>query len=146
MRADSPDEALYDMAANPRACRRRVIPPIGDDSRDWGEQFFADCVDSPHTLRDCLLVLDEITLWSRYRATTTLEKLILQGRRFGLRMAVACQRIALTPDVMLAEMTELVLFRMTRPRDLETVEIWTDRETANACSRLDKGSALVISL
>lgn len=41
----------------------------------------------------------------------------------------ACQKIALVPNEMLSEMTELVAFRMRRPADLKTLDEWAGYAT-----------------
>lgn len=125
-------------------CRRRVVPPMGVGSHEYAEALFSELVE--REVGDLLLVLDELTLWSKPRASVTLTKLVLQGRRLGIRIAAAIQRIALTPDVMQSELTELVLFNIARPRDLETVADWTDGETAETCSKLRQGQCLALML
>lgn len=142
---DSIDEALADLAYY-TACRRRVRPPVGDDSRAYAEDAFEAMISGNFPLRDCLLVLDEMTLWTRPQASPTLEKLVLQGRRFGIRLAIACQRIALLPGVMLSEATELLVFRTTRPRDLFVLEEWGGRDLAIKAPNLQKGEACLIIL
>jgi hypothetical protein len=142
----SVEDALDDMAYWKTACRRRVVTPIGEDSHDFAERVFADIVDGPVPLRNSLLVLDEITLHSEFRAKQSLKTLILQGRRLGIKMLVACQRLALIPDVMLSEATELVCFRFSRPRDLFVLETWSDRETAETCRQLTVGRCIVVEL
>jgi hypothetical protein len=125
--------ALSDLEWWKTSCRRRVRPPIGaamageGGSREWAELAFADLIEgregSP-ALRRCLLVLDEITLWTGPREGQALQTLVLQGRRLKLRMAIACQRIALVPGVLLSECTDLIIFKTTRPRDLEVLDEW----------------------
>lgn len=129
------DSALYDLMTFD-VCRRRLEPPIGDGSRDYAEDFFSSCVED---LEDCLLVLDEITLWSGPVASKALETLVLQGRRLGIRIIVACQRISLVPGVILAEATDIVLFHMSRPRDLKVAAEWSDKETASRLRALEIG-------
>lgn len=142
---DSVDEALADLSYY-TACRRRVRPPVGEDSRQYAEDAFAAMIDGDHPLRDCLLVLDEMTLWTRPTASSALEKLVLQGRRFGIRMAIACQRISLLPGICLSEATELVVFRTTRPRDLDVLADWGGKELAEKAINLQKGEACGIIL
>lgn len=136
-------DAMDAMAANPLACRRRVVPPIDEGSKEYAEWFFEVAIDE---LRNCLIVMDEMTLWSNSVASTPLTTLVLQGRRLGLRMAIACQRIALVPGVILSEMTELVVFNTQRPRDLDTLEMWTDKTTPEIARNLEVGQCLLISL
>lgn len=146
IRSPTIDDALDDMAYWPSACRRRIVPPIGDDSQEYAEDVFAKIIEGETPLRNCLLVLDEITLWSRFQAGQRLKTLILQGRRLGIKMLVACQRLALVPDVMLSEATELVAFQFSRPRDLEVLEKWSDRHTAELCRNLGTGQCVVVEL
>lgn len=143
--------ALSDMSDG-RPCHRRVVPPLvieSDDgepiragSREYALEFWKQAV---HSLRDCLVVLDEMSLWSGSRADSLLLALIMQGRRLGLRLAVACQRIQLVPGDMLSETTEMVLFRVRRPRDLDVLEEWTDESTRNTVRELKVGECLVVT-
>lgn len=163
---ESCEEALEEMASA-SAIRRRVVPPISKDSREWAREFFNRCVGGRVNefsggaagwdreewdgierdgLTDCLLGLDEMTLWSNSDEQTELRTLILQGRRLGIRIVAACQRIALVPGVMLSECTQLVLFRTTRPRDLQVIAEWTDRKTAEIASKLQVGECIVVNL
>lgn len=136
------DRALDDMYDNPVACRRRVRPPIGADSYEYAEYIFNEIINAP--IRNMLLVLDEITLWSKPRASKALTTLVLQGRRLGIRMFVGCQRISLVPDVILSEVTEMMIFNMKRPRDKDVLAEWTDRETAEIAPNLRKGECICI--
>lgn len=136
------DDALSDLAEG-GPCRRRLVPPLGA-TRDYAEQLFQKLI--RQRVGDLLLVLDELTLASNSRESEALQTLILQGRRLGIRLAAGIQRIALTPDVMKSEVTELVIFRTTRPRDLETVADWTDRETAELSRKLQVGQCVVEAL
>jgi len=138
-------EALADLSYYP-TCRVRVTPPVGDDSREYAEVAFGAMIDGEHPLRDALLVLDEITLWTRPIPTSTFEKLILQGRRFGIRLAVACQRISLMPGIVLSEATEMLLFRVTRPRDLDVLQEWAGKAIVVKVQSLQVGEALTILL
>jgi hypothetical protein len=132
------DRAFEDLRH--RAARRSICPPINRTSRDWATDFFERCIDE---LRDCLLVLDEITLWSQvYTAGSPLEVIVLQGRRLGIRLIVISQKIALVPDVMKTEATDLVLFRTTRPTDLETAAKWTSPQVARRLRDLGMGECI----
>lgn len=134
------EDALDDLEDG-TPCRRRVIPPINTGTRRYAEEFFQAALER---LRNCLVLLDEATLWSAPQASETLQALILQGRRMGLRMAVGCQRIALVPGIMLSECTQMALFRMRRPRDIETVAEWTDHTVASDCRTLNVGQCQYI--
>lgn len=145
--------ALEDLEWWERACRRRVKPPIGTDSRSWASKAFAAMVeaadtdaDAPPPLRNSLLLLDEITLWSAERHGPALQTLCLQGRRLGLRMAVAAQQISRVPGILLSECTALVIFQMVRPRDLEVLKEWLGPEAARLAPQLGVGECLFAEL
>ena len=141
------EEALADMGHWTTACRRRVCPPINDDTHEFADEAFSQIIGESETpLRNALLVLDEITLWSEYRAKRALKTLIFQGRRLGIRMLVASQRLALVPDAMLSEATHMVLFKFVRPRDLDVLANWTDEETAAICSNLSPHQCVYVEL
>jgi hypothetical protein len=144
--ADSVDEALIDMEYWPGACRRRIVPPIGDDSMVYAEDVFSRIIEGGHPLRNALLCLDEISLWSQFQPTKRLKTLIQQGRRLGIKMLVASQRLADVPQTILSEATEIVAFRFTRPRDLEVLEKWSDSETRKACQSLPAYHCVLLSL
>ena len=144
-------EALDDLHYYERFCRRRVKPPIGADSRDYAEEAFAAIIEGEEPLRRALLVMDEITLWSNARETEALRKLVLQGRRLQIRMLVACQRISLVPGVLLSETTDMLVFRTSRPRDLDVLAEWgSAHDDEGALERLaptlEVGECLSLSL
>ena len=144
-------DALRDMAEGGPG-RRRVVPPlvVEDEngeivkagSREYAHRFFKLAIAS---LRNCLVVLDEMSLWSGNREDAILQAVILQGRRLGLRLAVACQRIQLIPGVMLSEATEMVLFKMRRPRDLEVVKEWAGEDVAAQLPKLKQGECIILN-
>lgn len=140
------DEALWDMSYWPEACRRRIIPPIGDDSMDFAEDVFAKIIEGEYRLRNSVLALDEISLWSRFSASKRLTTLIRQGRRLGIKMLAASQRLADVPATLLSEVTEIVAFRFARPRDLEVLKNWSDEETVALCEGLSVGKCLLLQL
>lgn len=146
LESENISDALNDMAHWETACRRRIVPSIGDDSQEFADSVFRQIIEGDPPLRDSLLLLDEITLWSEYRARKALKTLIFQGRRLGIRMLVASQRLALVPDAMLSEATHMVLFKFVRPRDLDVLENWTDRETAEICRNLEPHKCLLVEL
>lgn len=134
-------DALEEMElAGEGVCRRRVVPPIDDDSYEFAERFFAEAVVK---LRNCLLILDEMTMWCSPRESRNLRKLILQGRRMGLRMGVAAQRVSLLPGIVLSEATEMMLFRLRRPRDLDVVQEWSTPVVAQAVASLRQGECVL---
>jgi hypothetical protein len=120
----SSENAAIDLIQYATACRRRLVPPIRG-SRTWSEKLF-DRLGDRGAPADYLLVLDEITLWSQKKETEPLERLVLQGRRLGIRLLVACQKVALVPDVLLSEATQLVVFHVSRPRDIDVLNEWDD--------------------
>ena len=145
------DEALYDLNYWPEACRRRIIPPIGDDSLDFAEDVFARLIEgTPETgnqgTRNVLIGLDEIGLWSKFQPSKRFITLIRQGRRLGIKMLIASQRLAEVPAALLSEATEIVAFKFTRPRDLEVLEFWSDSQTAGLCRNLSVGECILLSL
>lgn len=143
--ASGPETALRDLSFG-TPCRRRIVPPIGNSSRLFADWLFNEMIEGEFPLRNCTLVLDEMTLWSKMVASPALEALILQGRRFGLKLVMGCQRISLVPGVCLSEATEMILFRMTRPRDLDVVAEWADDETATIVKKLRPRLCVVVSL
>jgi hypothetical protein len=142
--SNSPEEAVEDMEEYRTACRRRLEPPIGDDSREYADDLFQLLVESE--LRDYLLVLDEVTLWTSRNQTRALQTLVLQGRRLGVRILCACQQLSLVPGIFLSECTELVVFRTNRPRDLEVLEDWGGKRLAELARNLAPRQAILLSL
>jgi hypothetical protein len=141
MRRGSLQDAIGDMAERgDKPCRRRVVPPIGDDSYGFAAEFFALAIQH---LRDCLIVMDEMTMWSSAQESRDLRKLVLQGRRMRIRMAVAAQRVSLLPGIILSESTEMMIFRLRRPRDLHVVEEWSNPEVAASVRRLEQGQCML---
>jgi hypothetical protein len=118
-------DALADLDES-SACRRRLVPSTLE-SQAFGEHLWRVVFDDDEGARDCLLVLDEISLLSPQRASDALRRVVNQGRRYGLRIATACQRVQLVPDVMRHEATELVLFHTANPTDLEVLDEWVPR-------------------
>jgi hypothetical protein len=128
------DDAIEDLLEYPTACRRRVVPEVsiewdenGDprptlETRRYFERLVGKLVS--RKVRNLLLVLDELTLWTTPRGSELLELLIFQGRRFNIRVATAIQRMALTPGAMQAE--------------------WSSVETAERASKLQVGQCLVV--
>ncbi len=147
-RAPDIETALQDLdfGVGNEPCRRRLCPPIGDDSQSYADALFTAAIDGDPPLRECLLALDEMTLWSESRETVALRTLVLQGRRLGIRMLVACQRISLVPGVLLSECTELVIYRTTRPRDLDVLREWAGRDVSEMASKLTVGECMVLAL
>lgn len=137
------ERALEDLAEG-KPCRRRIVPPFGGDTKAWARSFFAAC---RAELRDCLLVLDEISLYSETKAPDDLEALLLQGRRIGVRTLLASQRLVTVPVEARSACTELVLFQQTGPLDLDQVERWTaTKDAAEAAPKLGPWECLVVTL
>lgn len=88
-------DALFDMAPG-TPLRRRVVPPLVTESvdgdsvkagaREYAATFFKAVLAGG--LRDCLIVLDEMSLWSDSRAALDLQTLVLQGRRLDRKSVV----------------------------------------------------------
>lgn len=138
-------EALADLAATDGPCRRRVVPPIGNTAncRDFAVPFFMACIEE---LRNCLLVIDELSLYCpsenlRAAEMKSLETLVLQGRRYGIRMVVACQRLNRIPGEFHSEATEIVVYQTTRPRDLRVLEDWGLDDAATVAPNWKLGNA-----
>ena len=147
------DAALEDMAFWETACRRRVKSPTGKGSRAWSQRFFELCLPpSEHPLRNALLCLDEVTLHTGPIASEELQELVLQGRRYRVRMIAGCQRLGLIPGIFLSEATEMVIFQIVRPRDLDVIEDWGARhgqvkgELREAVACLGQGQCIVLAL
>ena len=142
--AQSPsvEAAIADLEANRVAGRRRVVPPITDASVEYAEAFFRMAIER---LRNCTIVLDEVTLWTGIQSGRALLTLINQGRRLGIRIVVACQRISLVPGDLLSAVTEMVIFHPPRrPRDRYVLKEWTDEETVEAARTLGVGRCIVV--
>jgi len=141
--ATSLEAALEDLAYW-EACRRRVLAPrLG--TREWFEYALRRILE--HPLRDCLVVLDEVTKFIRTQSQSdALEEFVLQGRQLGLRAIVGCQVIQMIPRLMLSEGTTLISFRVTRPRDKDVLAEWGGPEAAELAPQLTRGRALEIML
>lgn len=137
------EDALDDMWANPIACRRRVRPPFGARTRDWANEVFGELLSS---LRNSLILLDEIAKWSKPKQSEELEDLILQGRHYGLRMMIGSQILKLVPYDLQSEATDLVIFKTSRSADLDALAEMTDRNIAEKAKRLTRGQCLHVEL
>jgi DNA helicase HerA-like ATPase len=124
--------------------RFRLDGTAAEDSVEWANELFDELIENN---RNFLLVLDEITLWSHQRESAVFRKIINQGRRWGIRTLVACQRIGGIPGTVLSQCTDLVLFRTSpRPTDIDTVRDWTDDATAEEVKSLKRGECLYFRL
>lgn len=137
------DEALEDMWNNPRHCRRRVRPPPGAKTREWADEAFASILSD---LRNSILLLDEMPKWSKAKTSDALEDLILNARAPGIRMAVGCQILKLVPYDFQSEATDLVIFKTTRPKDLEILTDWTEPSIAKKAKSLPQGKCIHVVL
>lgn len=135
--APSIHDALSDLEENEVAWRR-LKPPL-DSTRDYGNYLFQEVV---KRLRNTLLVVDEISLYTTQRASRSLETILFQGRRFGVRTIFACQRINRIPGDILSVGTEFFVFNTVRPRDLDVLEEWSGKEIADEAPYLDVGECL----
>lgn len=138
-------DALDDLEDTDGPCRKRVVPPIGagSNSIDFGEEFFPACVDR---LRDCLLVIEELTNYcsSTVIRGTALETLILQGRHFGIRLLVTCQRLNRVPGEFRSEATEIVVYNTKRPTDRRILEEWGYEDAWDSAPSLGVGECVVL--
>jgi hypothetical protein len=141
---ETPEDAVDELNEYPTACRRRLEPPIGDDSQEYAHDVFGLLIDEH--VKNYLLVLDEVTLWTERVATKRLKTLCLQGRRLGVRLLVACQQLSLVPGIFLSEATDIVVFSTHRPRDLEVLEEWGGPELAEGANRLPEHEAIRLKL
>lgn len=140
-KSPSLESALLDLLrAKEAPCMRRVVPPIGEDSFAYAEKFFSLAIAN---LRDCLVVMDEMTMWSGMHESANFRKLVLQGRRLRLRMLLATQRLSLLPGVALSEATEMCFFRLRRPRDLFVVREWSNAQVSAQVATLSQGECVV---
>lgn len=137
------DAALSDLAQG-EPCRRRIFPDVGaEDLHAWADEFFIRCYDQ---LRDTLVVGNEITLLSKPTASPMFTVFITQGRRRGLRFACDAQRIHQVPYVVQSECTELLIFKVTRPRDIGAIEDWASPEIAQKAPTLAVGQCMLVDL
>lgn len=140
-RSPTLESGLIDMVTSKNGpCVRRVVPPINEDSYAYAENFFQYAISN---LRDCLIVMDEMTMWSGAHETENFRKLVLQGRRLRLRMLLATQRLSLLPGVALSESTEMCFFRLRRPRDLFVVKEWANAQVSAQVSQLNQGECML---
>jgi hypothetical protein len=121
----NPADALIELAKDEGPCWRRVIPPHEVSTYEWGEKFFAALVASG--AKDLLLVVPELSAYTRTKGGiegTALEKIILRGRHYRIRLAVDIQRLNRAPGELHSELTQAVVFHTRRPRDLDVLESW----------------------
>jgi hypothetical protein len=137
------DDAVADLASG-EPCRRRVVCPWQEDTREFGERFFRAIVED---VRDCLIVVDELTMFTDTTPTTmdrSFRKILFEGRKPGLRLVLASQRVVHFGEI-LSEVTELCLFKLVRPRDLETVAEWTDEIASQKVAELEPRHCLLLT-
>lgn len=139
------ETALSDLEGTDGPCRRRIVPPFvdGKNAVSFGEQFFPACVDR---LRNCLLVVEELTAYCSTTVIkgTALETLILQGRHFGIRMLVTCQRLNRIPGEFHSEATEIVVYNTRRPRDRKILEEWGYENAWDDAPDLGVGECVIL--
>lgn len=118
---------------------RRVIPPHDVSTYDWGDKFFSALVKS--RVGDLLLVIPELSAYTRTKGGiegTALEKIILRGRHYRIRMAVDIQRLNRAPGELHSELTQAVVFHTRRPRDLDVLETWGVEDAHEVLPNLPK--------
>jgi len=145
-RYDSFWEAFRLMGRGEPARRVRYVPDISIDTQEWADAFFRRIRDPKLNFRNLLLLLDEISLWSEPHEGKNLKALIMQGRRFGIRICAASQKIAMVPQSVQSEVSHGVFFKMNRPADLETMRKWAGDEAAEAVQHLTPGRCLLLDL
>jgi hypothetical protein len=118
-------DALDDLAEDTFPCWRRVIPPHDVSTFEWGERFLSELLKSGAS--DLLLVIPEISAYTRTKGGiegAALEKIILRGRHYRIRLAVDVQRLNRAPGELHSELTQAVIYHTRRPRDLDVLESW----------------------
>jgi hypothetical protein len=132
-------EAIDDLAADESPCWRRVIPPHDSSTYEWGDKFFDALLKS--RARCFLLVVPELSAYTRTKGGiegTPLEKIILRGRHYEIRMAVDIQRLNRAPGELHSELTQAVVFHTRRPRDLDVLEAWGVKDAYTVLPELPK--------
>lgn len=141
-RSPSIEHAVYDLARF-GPCWRRVSPPRGG-TRAYGDHFLRQVLEY---VRDCVIVIDEVTKFFDADGTDDLEELVFQGRKYGLRFASTTQRVNELPRQIRAEATRLVLYHTTWPYDLQEIGRWTGSEQVKAeAPTLQRGECFLITL
>ena len=137
------DTALDDMQRFTRSCRRRVQPPFDADTYGYGAMAMQAILES---LRNAVLALDELLMWVRPQTLDAFRKVIVQGRRLGIRTHYAAQLISLIPTEVKSQTTDLVIFHLSRPSDLEYLAKWTSKRIATTAKELEIGQCLHVRL
>jgi hypothetical protein len=128
--------------------RVSVRPDNIESTHQFGSEVFQAAIDD---LRNCLVVMDEVTLWTTpYTGARNTDdpftKLVLQGRRLGLRIIAGVQRFTLFPQLLQAEISHLVVFRTSAKPDIDRIADWTSDEIAQDARKLDVGECIVVAL
>jgi DNA helicase HerA-like ATPase len=113
------------------------------DTRAFGETFLRACVER---LRNAFLAIDEISLYSTGLSDrgSALETVTLQGRHYGIRSGMACQRLNRIPMDLRSQATEIVVFRTAAAPDLDVLKFWGGKELAEVAPTLERGECCVI--
>lgn len=138
--------AIEEMAADTGPCWRRVIPPHDVSTYQWGERFFSDLLRSGAC--EIVLVIPELSAYTRTKGGiegTSLERLLLRGRHYKIRMAVDVQRLNRVPGEFHSELTQAVIFHTRRPRDLDVLESWGVDSAHDVLPRLRKYECYVLN-
>jgi hypothetical protein len=125
--------------------RRRISVSWKSDTRSYAAEFFAKVVER---VRDCVISLDELQLWTDTHPATmdpNFKRILFQGRKAGLRLLMASQQIQHF-GVILSEVTNLAIFNMQKPEDLERIRKWTDETCADNVAMLDRGQCALVTL
>lgn len=140
---DSIETALEDLQRFEVACRRRVQPEFSSDTHAYAEHAFKLIIEC---LRNCLVVLEELSLWTEPKITRRLRKLIIQGRQIGVRLLLVAQQVSLIPYELQSQMTHIVVFHLHRPADLDALERWVGKRIRKIVNRLDRFECVVVKL
>jgi len=137
-------ELLNEDNSNPdRPCRIALRPSVNDDTLEFAEELFSELL---QYARNFLLLADETTLWFNPQGSPRLKKVVLQGRRLGIRIGAACQQIQLVPWVLMSQLTQLAVFNTVRPQDVQVLREWVGKDVAEGASHLKQGEAYLVDL
>lgn len=126
-----------------------ISPPSMESTHAFGSQMFESLISDSEG--NFLLVMDEITLWTKPGSGAgdpedPFCKIVLQGRRLGIRIIAGVQRLSMFPRLLQAEITQMVIFRTTSPTDVERIANWTSDDIAQRARTLKVGQAILVNL
>ena len=131
-------DALADLNATDGPCRRRVVVSAENCSA-FADEFFPAIIEED--VRNFLLVIEEASAFCKSINIkgTALETIILQGRHWGIRVLAVAQRLGRLPGEFHSEATQIVSYRMKRPRDLYILEEWGFQDAEEVAPTLPVG-------